>query len=201
MNNERKPSEVTGHSIGEGVPTRSSQQLAAERRRLLLKGIGRGGALIGASVPLKTLAGQRLLTSDFKHNCNISGMQSGVHSVSPSNPVCTGFVPPYYGQSKDNGATPCNPWPSLPNGWNFGTRCRTVFRRSALTGAPSLFKVLNQPAYAQSDERHWICAWLNALRGADLNFPYTAQQVMDYYDAANRDALSFFKGFMETRAS
>lgn len=177
---------------------------AIARRRMLLKSVGKGTAVLAATVPIQTLAGQSLLTFDGKHQCSVSGMFSGVHSATPtSTPLCGGFSPGWWGQS--NNSTPLVPsraWPTLPNGWTPNTKCRSVFTRNTLTGDPTLFQVMKPPTYANTDERHWICAWLNAL-SRSFNFPYSGQQVVDFYNLGRGstgyiNALTFFKTYMET---
>lgn len=174
---------------------------AIARRHILLKGVGKGGVVLVATVPLQTLAGQSLLTFDGKHQCSVSGMHSGVHSATPlSTPLCGGYSPGWWGQS-DNGTSPKRAWPTLPNSWTYGTKCSTVFNKTTLSGDPSLFKVMSDPTYANTDQRHWICAWLNAL-SSSWSFPYTGQQVLDFYysptPGLSADALDFFKTYMET---
>jgi hypothetical protein len=176
---------------------------AVARRRVLLRGVGKGAAVLAATVPLQTLAGQSLLTFDGKHQCSVSGMHSGVHSATPTNtPTCGGYSPGWWGQV-ENGSNPRKPrrtWPTLPNSWTHNTKCSTVFTKQALSDNPTLFQVMDNPAYADTDERHWICAWLNAL-SYSWNFPYTGQQVLDYYYSTiagvSTDALAFFKAYME----
>jgi hypothetical protein len=205
----------TSNSHQTGVGKVASIPLAAvDRRRMLLKGVGKGAAVLAAAAPIKTLAGQNLLTFDGKHQCSVSGMQSGVHSAIPaSTPICGGYSPGWWGQADDGrhhgswsnpDATPKprRAWPSLPNGWTYNTPCKYVFNRRSLPGNPSLFQVMNPPDYANTDEFHWICAWLNALSHS-FNFPYTGQQVIDLYNSPTEyhNALTFFKTYMETHAS
>lgn len=177
-------------------PTLSPDALA--RRQMLLRGLGKGSAVLAATVPLQTLAGQSLLTFDGKHQCSVSGMHSGVHSATPTNtPVCGGYSPGWWRQS-DDGLTPRRTWPLLPNGWTYNTKCSAVFSKSTLSGNPTLFQVMRN--YQNTDEFHWICAWLNAL-SQSFNFPYTGQQVLDFYYSPSQyaDALAFFKTYMENR--
>jgi hypothetical protein len=136
-------------------------------------------------------------------------MQSGVHSAVPANtPICGGYSPGWWGQA-DGGKSddvdslkPRRTWPSLPNGWTYKTPCKYVFTRRSLPGNPSLFQVVHPPAYANTDEFHWICAWLNALSHS-FNFPYTGQQVIDLYNSPteSQNALAFFKTYMETHTA
>ncbi|MDO8286569.1 MAG: hypothetical protein Q7T69_16290 [Rhodoferax sp.] len=173
---------------------------ALARRSLLLKGLGRGSAVLAATVPLQTLAGQSLLTFDGKHQCSVSGMHSGVHSATPSNtPTCGGYSPGWWGQSKtvDGKIVPRRAWPI-----DYRIKCDTVFTRCTLLNAngtkPSLFQIMSDSRFASSDEFHWVCAYLNALSHS-FNFPYTGQEVIDFYNSPSyADALAFFKTYMET---
>ena len=61
----------------------------------------------------------------------------------------------------------------------------------------ALLTILGSPL---SDESHWIAALLNAIKApASRVFPYSAVEVLSLYSGPQRaDALTFFKGFMET---
>ena len=172
---------------------------ALARRNLLLKGLGRGSAVLAATVPLQTLAGQSLLTFDGKHQCSVSGMHSGVHSATPSNtPICGGYSPGWWGQSEtvDGKVVPRRAWPI-----DYRIKCDVIFTRCTLRNSdgskPSLFQVMTDSRFASSDEFHWVCAYLNALSHS-FNFPYSGQEVIDFYNSSSSaDALAFFKMFME----
>lgn len=191
--------------IVEQQSTLSSSALA--RRHLLLKGLGKGSVVLAAAVPLQTLAGQSLLTFDGKHQCSVSGMHSGVHSATPTNtPICGGYSPGWWGQSTTvNGKiVPSRTWPT-----DYTIKCRTVFTRSTLINTdgtyPSLFQIMEprEPIskFSNTDEFHWVCAYLNALSHS-FNFPYTGQQVIDFYNSTSyTDALTFFKTYMETHTA
>ena len=181
---------------------------AIERRRLLLKGVGKGTALLAATAPLKTLAGQNLLTNDGLHQCSVSGMHSGVHSATPkSTPLCSGYAPTYWGACAQGATVPTHTWPTLPSGWTFNTPCRTVFTKSTLSSSLTLFQVLKGATYQSKDEYHWVCAWLNALydvQSGGKTFPYSAQEVLNFYNAPtipSQDALAFFKNYMASKTS
>jgi len=196
-NASTSPSEVVG--LETALPPN-----ALARRQLLLKGIGKGSAVLVATVPLQTLAGQSLLTFDGKHQCSVSGMHSGVHSATPPDTLrCGGYSPGWWGQSELVGGklVPKRTWPTLPNSWTYNTKCNVVFTKRTLPGDPTLFQVVDPGTYSNTDEFHWVCAWLNALSHS-WNYPYTGQQVLDYYNSATPgvydDALAFFKTFMET---
>ncbi len=181
-------------STGRGTSAHSAVGMA--RRRLLLKGVGKGAAVLAATVPIKTLAGQSLLTFDGQHRCSISGMQSGVHSATPLDTArCGGYSISYWSAGTGN---PTRTWPT-----RYQQKCKDVFTGSALDANLSLFQAMK--SHPTSVEAHWICAWLNALRGS-FNFPYSGPQVLAFYNlgpAAQgyQDALTFFTNFMETHNS
>lgn len=179
--------------------------MAVARRRALLRGVGKGAAVLAATAPLQTLAGQSLLTFDGQHQCSVSGQHSGVHSATPTNtPLCSGYSPNYWGQAatgNGNGASPLNAWPT-----DYRQKFIDIFTQSGFNSSITLFDVMqNDGAYTNSDERHWLGAYLNALSG-NFNFPYSGAQVIAYYNqgsasAVYQDALTFFKTYMETRTS
>lgn len=184
---------------------------AVARRHLLLKGLGRGSAVLAATVPIQTLAGQSLLTFDGKHQCSISGMQSGVHSATPTNtPTCGGYSPGWWGQTTTNSKgqlVPRRPWPiSNPNAPCVNTFGACKLRNPDGSQA-SLFDVMSPKAggkFSNTDEFHWICAWLNALSHS-FNFPYSGDDVLKFYNAGSgstvyQNALTFFKTYMENHA-
>lgn len=195
-------------SAGQGKAEALSAAALA-RRRILLKGVGKGTAVLAASVPIQTLAGQSLLTFDGKHQCSVSGMHSGVHSATPSDtPVCGGYSPGWWGQSTPNGVP--KHWPA---GVNFNALVTSVFQYFTRTNedgsVPTLFQVMDPKdktgKFSNTDEFHWISAWLNALSHS-FNFPYSADEVLIFYNqgpasSAYQDALTFFKDFMETHNS
>lgn len=183
---------------------------AAARRRVLLKSINKGAVVLAAAVPIQTLAGQNLLTYDGKHQCSVSGMFSGVHSATPGTLTCGGYSPGWWGQKNPDG-TPKH-WPASAGDYN--TLCVSVFKYCTLRNTdtngtlPTLWQIMEPKEvisrHADTDEFHWVCAWLNALSGS-FNFPYTAQQVLDFYNKGPgtkdyQDALTFFKTYMEQHA-
>lgn len=182
----------------------SSQAIA--RRHMLLKGLGKGSAVLAATVPIRTLANQSVLTFDGKHQCSVSGMQSGVHSATTSSVTCGGYSPGWWGQTTTNNGqlVPRRPWPiGNPN-----APCVNTFGACKLRNPggsqPTLFEVMSPQAggkFSNTDEYHWICAWLNALSNS-FNFPYSGTQVLAFYNAGSgstvyQNALTFFKTYME----
>lgn len=202
-----------------GSPSQTEVLTSAKlvRRRILLKGVGKGSAILAATVPIQTLASQSLLTFDGQHQCSISGMHSGVHSATTTPSYCGGYTPGWWGQKFLTGPNVGKPkhWPpyatgwSLPAGVTYKTPCRDVFTGCHLVNTdgtiPTLWQIMEPKEiiskFENTDEFHWVCAWLNALSHS-FNFPYTGSQVVDYYRAgvgspAYEDALTFFKTYME----
>ena len=191
MSTENK--EQPGQGSSEALPA-----AAIARRHALLKGLSRGSVVLAAAAPIQTLATETLLTADKNHVCSISGMQSMVHSASPSCQVCGGYSPGWWKQK--NGNQPRRTWPTLPMGWTYNTPCKTVFTQCGFPANVTLFQALW--TYPNTDEYHWICAWLNALSHS-FNFPYSGAQVLGFYNAGKgtttyNNALLFFKTYMET---
>lgn len=182
---------------------------ARDRRRVLLKGIGKGSAVLAATVPLKTLAAERLLTRG-NQVCTFSGAMSGAQSLAPGSAVtyCEGYRPSYWSVEAN--------WPAAAN--------KTVPVSTLLTKSTVPLGILS---YMQSinggssvvqgvfsmvtlgstypDEVHWICAWLNAIKLAggsgSSKFPYSADQVLTFYGETNSEkykaALAFFSNNLE----
>lgn len=80
--------------------------LAAERRRLILKGLGKGGAAVVALSPLAVHAGgthkvaNSSLPGGFGY-CSVSGFQSAAISGSPAPTVCSAYAPSHFLQTEN----------------------------------------------------------------------------------------------------
>ncbi|TDP74593.1 hypothetical protein DES47_101656 [Roseateles toxinivorans] len=67
----------------------------------------------------------------------------------------------------------------------------------------TLFEAVD--GFPNSDECHWVCAWLNALggpTGSGIMFPYSTSEVIAFYNLGKsttgyNNALNFFKSYME----
>jgi len=169
---------------------------ATARRRALLKGLGRGTAVLAATVPIQTLAGQLCPTSGTK-SARVS------QGVSTSESCPTGFSVDFWAKStttaannSKKSAVPLNKWPT---GTDPSWKYNSVFVESRNDKA--MFQIMTEPT--DSDERHWICAWLNAH--AISNFPYKPEKVITLSDPSYRlqydNTLAFLKGYMETRTA
>lgn len=161
--------ESTGKHLGQGVGAGQTSALqSAPRRRLLLKGLGKGGAALVAVAPLKSHAVNRVITS-ANTLCTQSGQMSNVMSRTGTNVVCGGKGPGYY----HNGGNKWK-WPaSLQSSYDTLT-FKSLFPNSTSTSGNTLCKTIlsNSPT---SNEAYWIAAYFNGTTGgAGTNFPYPA---------------------------
>lgn len=178
---------------------------AVARRRMLLKSLGKGSAVVAAAaVPMQSLAaiGTLSVNSVDGKRCTISGTMSGVHSKETTTALCGGYSPGRYKKIENwPGYSPTNIDPTIFITGGTGSFTKnTSF--NALFGAGltiGLLTIMNNNA--NSDEFHWIPALLNGTAGSlAVNFPYTAKQVIDLYQTGGStrfDALTFFKTYME----
>jgi len=196
MDDKTNPSAGGRARIGFPGGSGAEAERVASRRYILLKGIGRGSAILAAAAPIKTLASTPSLTANGLI-CTLSGTQSAAISQATRLPTCGGLSPGYY--------TKISHWPSYPTttytvGGKTFTQITTFF---ALFGGGmnvGLLKIMQTRPH-NNDEFHWIAALLNAIKAPPgYVFPYSALEVLSLYrDIGKRaDALMFFKGFMET---
>ena len=177
----------------------SAAAALVSRRRALLKGLGKGTAVLAAAVPIRTLA-TTTVTAD-KHLCSVSGAMSGVRSITTGMATCGGRKFSLY--------QPVGSWPLngmsqevVNNGTSDILRSTGTFAGVFGGGAPTtalttLFAAGLTDATA-SDEAHWIVALLNAKTAA--SFPYTALEIVAQYTAGGAtrtNALAFYKTHME----
>lgn len=211
MSENLKESEVegiTGPSAGvKSVDTQSASLLA--RRKMLLTSIGKSSALVAVvAVPMQSLAaiGTTSRTGIDGKRCTISGVMSGVHSRETVTAVCTGRRGTYYNVVTN--------WPNYSstnltaiNGITGSNSSATFskdtpFNNNGIFGSGISTKLIDIFNGSTSTEYyHWATALLNGTLGSTaVNFPYTAQQVIDLYnDPAKRAAaLAFFTTYMET---
>ncbi len=197
MNSETKHTHSSAEAIsGDTQPTSMTDDKVA-RRRLLMSGLSGGAALIAAASPIKALAGTSTCSTQ---QCSISGMKSANHSFKPGECAdpCGGYSPGWWGQNwKTDKVTPRRAWPIDPN-----IRVKSLLRHSSVSDTLSLFELMGNSQYSRRKERHWICAYLNAFAPPPgFKFPYTPQEVLDFYNGTGRypasEALEFFKKHME----
>ena len=70
----------------------TSESTSLERRRALLSGLGKGGALVAAVAPVSSFAVGRVRTADGKQ-CTVSGQMSAVMSQAASINPCAAYHP------------------------------------------------------------------------------------------------------------
>jgi hypothetical protein len=189
------------------APTPALSDEVQSRRRLLLKGLGKGTAVAAVVVPINTLASPTLVRL-----CTVSGMQSNVGSgrTGINTDQCKGYAPSYYAP---NPSEEVRNWPNFVfqkgpqainqvDGITFSelSLFSEVFGPGATLGSVSLFNILK--SNIASEEAIWITALLNAIKKpAGFNFPYTPSQVRAYYnnpDATVRsNALKLFSGYLQ----
>jgi hypothetical protein len=155
----------------EDVPVAAGSALddaRASRRRVLLSGLGRGGAALVAVTPIQSFATSRVITGG-NTLCTQSGQMSNIMSRTGSNLVCLGKGPSHY----HGGYTDTN-WPTgLKPSWNTLTFAM-LFPNSTSANKNLLCKNILKD-YATSDEAYWIAAFFNGSSGgAASNFPYPA---------------------------
>ena len=199
------------HGALEAAPVTAvaPEPMVLERRMMLLKGLGKGSAVLAAAIPIQTLAAPAVTVTDGRI-CSVSCSQSAVHSQATTAATCQGYSPGWWGQVEKNSnpPSPSRAWPVLPpkhiSDAPFVSTLQKDSSKSGRAsngggGTPTLFEVASLEEFSNTDLRHWLCAWLNA-QGAPTswNFPYTATQVIAFYMQNDQKALTFFKSYMET---
>lgn len=192
-----KPSSPTDVESSDHPAGLSGEALA--RRRLLIKGLGKGAAAVAVVAPIHTLAAPVIVGGTKL--CTVSGVQSNVGSgrAGTNTDVCRGHSPSFFSTLSN--------WP----GFSAGTATNTVdaitftqatpFSTVFSGSATPLLTILT--ATPTSDEAAWIVALLNAIQNPPgFFFPYTPSQVRAFYNDPNPtnvlNALNFFKGYMQT---
>lgn len=148
---------------------RSTKVDPLARRRLLLSGLGKGAAVIGAAVPLQTLASSVLVcngSSGKNGLCTVSGFQSAMHSFGGGGTVtqvqARGWSAAKWGEGQTFNEGPANPWP-IPE----DTLFRSVFGGNSTA---TLYEVVQ----TNTTNAHWVAAYLNGIKYYPTSFPYPA---------------------------
>lgn len=187
---------------------------ALQRRRLLLKGLGKGSAVVAAVVPIQSLAEGALQDTPVRL-CTVSGVQSNVGSgrTGGTTANCQGYAPSHF-------ATLAN-WPGYSagppvqvsysvNGTNRSdaTPFNQLFTSSS--NGSTMFQVFTQVNQTASD-KIWAAALLSAVKKQLLGlgptaitspgyFPYTPAEVQTLFTgsaASKAAAESFFQGYLQ----
>ncbi len=183
------------------------------RRRLLLRGLGKGSAVVAALVPIQSIAAIQF----GPQLCTVSGIQSNVGSGRTGGTTvnCQGFNPSHFlilsnwpGYVQGNGNSPGSA--SFLVGATTRTnssRFDAVFGSGSNTQLDNLF-IGNNPSAQTLSERVWAAALLSAVKklaaglgptaSATLGyFPYTPTEVIDLYNSNRKiEAEAFFKGYV-----
>lgn len=179
-------------------PKRALSAEALQRRRMLLKGAGGGGAALAALTPLSALAGNQLMFCKNKTKTgNVIATVSGVNSAAasfagrPMPPEAAGCSANNWG-GKANSAWPCD---------------QGLFVKDVITWAScpkyTTFIQLMKNTTSYQTERHWLCAYVNAVAHEKgklplgYSFPYTSLEVKQYILNQDSKAYAFFSGYME----
>ena len=186
-------------------PNSSTAELGSlSRRRILLRGMGKAGAVAGAALPLRSLAlgdkpGMRLSKNDpLWYQCSVSGQASVLHSATVAQPIptCKGSPLGTYKSSKNvAGQTVWLGWPTVAGCPTPTATFASVFIQSTLT--TQVGALIDA---GTTDAAHWVVALLNAYK-LDATFPYSPAEVKALYalDAVRQAAaLTFFKTYLET---
>lgn len=200
MSSNSKNSDLATPLSQENVVVQATLSDQSDRRRQLIKSLGKGAAVIAAAAPIQTLAqGTVLLTEDWRR-CSVSGMQSGAHSRKPdSYLICGGYSPGWWQQNQNQ---PRKNWPAAVL---WANSYKIVFPKANLNplngNPPNLWEVMThkgQGNYKSTDMFHWVGAWLNGHQQHN-NFPYTSAQIAALYDDENTraPALQLIKDYLE----
>lgn len=187
---DQRKMQSSGEAQGQGQETR----VANERRRALISGLAKGGAVVATVAPIKSYATGRIITGN-NTLCSQSGQMSNIMSRTGASVECSGKPPSHY-QKKKN-------W---PQGYKDSYDTLTFKQLFTASTNQSLCKaILNQSP--TSNEAYWIAAFFNAAPGGGgNNFPYrpvsTSNEptVVSHYEAwlmhqrvAGVDYLNLYK--------
>lgn len=191
------------HQAVHGAAPATQPNSQSARRRMLFKGLAKGGAALAVVVPIRTLAAPTVVGANKL--CSVSGVMSNVgsHNIGSTSGTCKGYSPSYYATLANWPGYVAIPTPVATNsvdGISFTQNSTfvSVFGSGSVTTLITL--ITNSPT---ADETAWAVALLNAIKNpATFNFPYTATQVRAFYNSADAtlkaNALAFFKGYMQT---
>lgn len=190
------------------VDALSSNALA--RRRMLLKSLSKGSAVVAATaIPIHSLAAPVTISTSDNMHCAVSGMGSAIHSNVVPNGTCKGSNPSVYADpTKWPGYNPKNERFTVGSQTYGSTvRFRAVFggnKRATLRDIMGGIEGVNA-------DRVWIAAWLNAGAGFEKpngrtakNFPYSPAEVVNRYNndssgpEGNYQSYLFFQTYLQS---
>lgn len=150
---------------------------ALQRRRVLLRGVGKGGAVLAAAVPLSSFA-NTLKTGagvDGKaHLCTLSG----TNSILPSSAVTSGTC----------GGRNAGYWINADHAWKAFSVNGVAVSRSTLwsdvfgeVGTTNADKTFLELLDINGPKKTWVRALLNSADGYPNTFPYSPSEVFGLY--------------------
>lgn len=179
-------------AVDDSVANRAPVGLTAPalaRRKLLLKGLTKGGAVAAACVPIKTLAQSSTLVTTQNTLCTQSGQSSDVMSRSITKVTCEGYVPSHYAKTGPQ-----------PNDWPTGFNASAMKFRDLFPSSGDNTKVLDCLAQNPSSAKaYWIAAYFNAAKLYPGKFPYPATEVVKQYDAGATTNVSFYQTYLSSK--
>lgn len=171
---------------------------ALARRRLLLKSLGKGSALVAAASPLASYAAPNLITT-ANTQCSVSGFKSSVVSRMPTSPVVC-RVPPPSSLVDSSGQGVGNVWLGVLQLFP-GTAAANLTFSQLFPGSSNSNTVLSILSGLPNSEEALFIAAFFAGRARDLDpsgnhWPYGVADVRAHYaaDLSRRsDILAFYR--------
>ena len=209
MQNDHSSSASASESASNSDTPSGLSSEALARRRVLLKGLSKGGVVVAAAVPLHSLAAG-LPPDGTLRLCTVSGIQSNVGSgrTGGTTQQCQGNNPQHFTSLANWPGYSAGSPPSIPPSASFIVGTQTITNLSAFSSVfgggsgTGLFDIL---VGSGNSEKIWITALLNAVkRAATLlpnlgYFPYSASEVIALYSSTNKaDAEFFFSNYLQT---
>lgn len=183
---------------GPGEPPLKTDAMTGEalaRRRALIKGLGKGSAVVAAVVPIQSFAVPAIQITHANTLCTLSGQMSNVLSRALTSTVfCEGYPPAHYFIPSINKELPID-WPALDASVS---KFRDVFGGSDNT---KLITYL----IAGGNQAYWIAAYFNAkhveLLSKSFAFPYSSAEVIAQFNGPDAAAyLLFYKTHLSSLA-
>jgi hypothetical protein len=184
------------------------------RRRALLKGLTKGGAVLGTvAAPVSGRATDLFVlkasnppptaTDSFPNYktpsgvlCTVSGQQSAVMSRAANGfAECRANGPSYFATGQGSTATARN-WPNLGSEANLYTFDQLYPGAGSTNATRYLLDILANSS--SSDEAHWIAAYFNALlfkQTGQPHFPFNTTELRSQYASLDPKYLTFLLKF------
>jgi hypothetical protein len=182
---------------------------ALQRRRLLMKSLGKGSAVLaGAALPLASFAAPSLVPTTNGNQCTVSGFKSAVGSRPTVGPTpCGGFTVSHF---VDSGVTPPVPrnWPAFT--YPVGTAATPAdLKFSDLFGpsAPATKVIDILATNTPPNEAIFVAAYFSAFLAGQsvlppgrVTFPYAPVDVVGQYANGAYDpaVIDFYRLVLQT---